>query len=281
VNNNLIKIIVIFFLLAFLGFFFGIPYLNNLSVEENVAQINSYKNNYDVAAAFESDDFSKLPSIIVRYLQKSIKDKTISPKVSLINFTGKLKASPNAEWIEINSTIVFSTSKPAFVQVSETYENNPIWEKTIDTYINSSASTSTELLSSITLNKFVGNKLNRSFLVLYLMESVFSPTSLLPNINTQWRNVGDNSAEATIWDKNVEGSAVFYFNENDEVIKITSENRFMPGKNDYSKENFTMHLANYKTLYNYHIPTYFEFQWNLASGNFTFGKFQITDISYK
>lgn len=280
-NNNIIKIIVVIFLLGLIGFFFGIPYSNNLDIDDKIAQINSFEKKQNVSSSFESEDFSKLPTIVKNYLLKAIKNKTWSPKVSLINYSGKFKTSPNAEWVDINSTINISTIVPAFVQVSETYENNPIWNKAIDTYINSSASTSTELLSSITLNNFEGNKLNRSFLVLYLMESIFSPTSLLPNINAQWRSVGSNSAEATIWDKNVEGSAVFYFNENNEVVKITSDNRFMPGKNDYSKENFTMYLANYKEINNYYIPTYFEFQWNLASGDFTFGRFQITNISYK
>ncbi|PIQ09293.1 MAG: hypothetical protein COW71_07130 [Ignavibacteriales bacterium CG18_big_fil_WC_8_21_14_2_50_31_20] len=280
-NYKLAKIISVIFILLLIAFFLGVPYLENASIEENTTLLNSFESKGNVSSIMASEDFENLPHLIKKYLQKTIKDRNKSPKVCTVNYVGKIRNNHNSEWIETNSTLNLSTISPAFIEISDIYENNPIWERTTNTYINGLASTETKLLSSITLNSFVGIKLNRSYLVLYLIESIFAPTSLLPNINVQWKYNSNNSVTAIIWDKNVEASAVFYFNDKNEVVKITSTDRFMPGKNDYSKEDFTMYLANYKDVGTYIIPTYFEFEWNLANRDFTFGRFQIKDVLYK
>ena len=280
-NYKLVKIISVLFILLLIAFFLGVPYLENTSIEENTTLLNSFESKGNVSSIMVSEDFENLPYLIKKYLQRTIKNKNNSPKVCTINYFGKIRNNQNSEWIETNSTLYLSTISPAFIEISDIYENNPIWERTTNTYINGLASTETKLLSSITLNSFVGIKLNRSYLVLYLIESIFAPTSLLPNINVQWKYNSNNSVTAIIWDKNVEASAVFYFNDKNEVVKITSTDRFMPGKNDYSKEDFTMYLANYKDVGTYIIPTYFEFEWNLANRDFTFGRFQIKDVLYK
>jgi len=280
-NYKLFKIISVIVFLLIIGFFFGVPYLENKSTVEKITFLSSFENKVNVSSIMKSEDFKNLPNLIRLYLQKAIKNKESSTKLSTITFEGKVKNHPNSKWNEFNSTLYFSTISPHFVQISDVYENDPIWNRITDTYINGLASTETKLLTSISLNSFVGIKLNRSYLVLYLMESIFAPTSLLPNLNIQWKYNTSNSVVATIWDKNVEATAVFYFNDNNEVVKITSKDRFMPGKNDYSKEDFTMYLANYKYVENYFIPTYFEFEWNLSNGDFNFGRFQIKDILYK
>ncbi len=112
-----------------------------------------------------------------------------------------------------------------------------------NTYINGKASTLDKLFSSIPIYEFEGNKLNKSYLILYLMESVFSPTTLLPNKQLTWKYINNASAKATIWNQNLDGNATFYFNDNNQITKIVSDERYMRGKVDYSRETFTIHFA--------------------------------------
>jgi len=280
-NSSIIKFIAALVVIVIIGFLFAAPYLENKSIEEQISIIKSINNQHDVASIMKSDDFENLPYLIKQYLQKAINNKSKSPKICTINYFGKTRETPNSEWIEVNAKLNLSTISPAFVNVLESKPFNLLWETTTEIYTNGIASTETKFISAIPQNSFVGNKLNRSYLVLYLMESIFSPTSMLPNINTKWRQINNNSVEATIWEKDVKVSAIFHFNEKGKISKITSENRFMPGKIDYTKEDFTMYLANYKDVGDYLIPTYFEFQWNLANNNFTFGRFQIKDALYE
>lgn len=280
-KNIIIKISLVVIILLLAGFFLGIPYLDNSEIDEKVSLLKKNINKNDVAKSFKLTEFAQLPQIVKSYLQKSIKKKSVSPTVSKINIVGKTKSQPNSKWIETKSTIYYSITEPAFIEVAEISSPYPLWTKIVDTYINNIASTNRKLISSIPSYEFSGNKLNRSYIVLYLMESVFSPTALLPNMNVHWKKNDNSSAMATAWNDQLKGSALFYFNSENEVTKIVSANRYMPGKLDYTKETFTVYLANYKDVGDYYIPTYFEFQWNLAAGDFTFGRFQITDIEYK
>jgi hypothetical protein len=194
---------------------------------------------------------------------------------------GKTRDSKNSDWIETNSILYFSTAQPNFIEVREEKINSLIWNKTKNVYVDGIASTITKFLSSITTNEFEGNKLNKSYLVLYLMEAVFSPTTLLPNKHVKWKYFNNTTANATVWNKNLVGNATFHFNDNNQITKIVSDERYMPGKIDYSRETFTIHFANYKDDGRYIIPTYFELEWNLAGYDFTFARYQITDISYQ
>ena len=81
-----------------------------------------------------------------------------------------------------------------------------------------------------------------------------------------------------MWHKNARGKAVFYFNEFGNVENIEVHGMFIPSRIDTKKEKFTLHLANYKEIDGYKIPTYLEYQWNLSDGDFTFNRLNIADV---
>ena len=62
------------------------------------------------------------------------------------------------------------------------------------------------------------------------------------------------------------------------VERIETEDMFVPESVDAKKAKFTVHLANYKNVDGYNVPTYLEYQWNFSDGDFTFSRFNITDI---
>jgi len=279
--NRITKILLSIVIIALLGFFLGVPYYEDIITKDKIDQLKNEKLKATVSIAFKSNAFAKLPFSVRNYLRATIKNNSVSPLISHISIAGKMRTSPESDWVKAESTIHYSTTTPGFIEILKIFEYLPVWFQTDNTFINNTATTKTKLLSSIPINNFAGNKLNRSFIVLYLMESVFSPTVLLPDMNVQWRRVNNSSARANVWSENLKGSAIFHFNTKNEVTKIVSTDRYLAGKLDYTKETFTIHLANYKDIGDYYIPTYFELQWNLAGNDFTFGRFQITDISYE
>ena len=278
--NKIVKIIVGLVLVGLALFFIGTPYLNNSQQQIQIDQImtSSLKNN---TTSFSSSNFLNLPYIVKKYLKKSVKKKSHLPSSCTFTAFGKTKKDKNSEWVETSSRNYYSASAPNFLSVVETKRLSFFWTETVMSYINNEATTTSKFLSSIVTDSFEGNKLNKSYLVLYLSQSVFCPSVLLPNMNVHWKKIDRTKAMATIWDDNLKGSAIFHFNENGEVTKIVTEDRYMPGDLDYKRERFTLHLANYKNVDNFHIPTFFEYQWNLAGEDFTFGRFQISEISYK
>ncbi len=280
-KNGYIKIIIAVIFIALLGFFFVVPYIDNSEIEKNISLLKSHRSKDDTATKLSTQEFSELPFVVKRYLQKSIKNKSATPTVAHISLSGKVREKIKSDWTGIKSKIHLSATTPMFIEVAKTSENLFLWKKHINRYIKGVASTRTKLISSITTNSYKGKRLNQSFLALYLMESFMTPTALLPSTNVHWRQIDKLSAEATVWLNHQKASAIFYFNKKYELTKIVSSDRYMPTKIDYSREKFTIHLANYKEVGNYYIPTFFEFQWNLAASDFTFGRFFVEDISYE
>ena len=280
-NNKIVKILLPLIIIALIGFLLVIPYLDNSEIEQTASLLKSNQNTNSISTKLASKEFINLPKNVKGYIKKAIKNKSLSPAISHISLIGKTRTSPQTEWLEIKSKIHYSITTPNYIEINEVLKYSFLWDRTINQYINRKASTVTKFISSIKVNDFVGNKLNRSFLIKYLMLAFASPTALLPSNNVHWKKNNNLSARAIIWDEQKKGSADFYFNDQNEVTKIVSYNRYMPGKIDYTKEQFTIHLANYKDVGNYYIPTYFEFQWNLSGGDYTFSRFQITDIIYE
>lgn len=256
------------------------PYFNNSLLEKEIEFFLENKSKKKIIS-FNSDDFSKLPFVVKKYLRKSIKNENSSPQYCQYRITGKIKTDQNSEWLNVTSQNYYSATTSDFIKTTETQNSFALWTVTVNRYLNNKASTNSKLLSSIPTYNFSGNKLSRSYLVLYLLESVFCPTVLLPNMNVHWSAIDNTKALATIWDDNIKGTAIFHFNKNGEVIKVVTNDRYMPGAIDYNRETFTIYFANYKNVDNFNIPTYFEYQWNLASGDFTFGRFQISEITYE
>ena len=277
-NNIFIKLVIILAIGAG-ATYFGLPYFDNSLLKSDINLIIGNKSKKE-SVKFNSNDFSKLPYIVKKYLRKSIKNNSTLPENCKMNVTGKMKKARKDEWLEASAENYYSTVTPEFLTITETKTSPFLWTQTIDKYINNVASTKTKLLSLVPTYNFEGNKLNQSYLVLYLLESVFCPAVLLPNMNIHWKKIDNTKAMATIWDNNMRGNAIFHFNKNGDVIKVVTQDRYMPGELDYNRETFTLHLANYKDVGDYYIPTYFEYEWNLAANNFTFGRFQILDISY-
>lgn len=265
---------------AILGFFVGMPFVNN-HLLQNEIDIFVNNNLKPKQISFNSTKFSSLPSAVKKYLQKNVVSTSNPPRYCQFSVIGKIRSDQNSGWMDFSSENFYSAVTSEFLKIKETQNFGFLWTKSLERYLNKKASVKSKFLSSIPIYDFAGSKLQRSYLVLYLLESVFCPTVLFPDMNIQWSGVGDTKALATIWNKDINGTALFHFNTNGEVVKIVTEDRYMKGELDYEREKFTIHFSNYQNVGKFNIPTYCEHQWNLASGDVTVGRFQISEIMYE
>ena len=95
----------------------------------------------------------------------------------------------------------------------------------------------------------------------------------------KWEAVDDNSAKATIDYRNLNASAVFYFNESGAVTKIFAKRyREVNGKyelNDWEISNFE-----YKEFQGFNIPYKGDVIWKLEKSDFYYDRVEIIDIKY-
>ncbi len=278
--KRIINVLLISIVAIIVGVLVGLPFYNKYSIE-NETELLFEKKSKAKQISFTSSNFSLLPSVVKKYLRKNVNNISNPPRYSKYSVFGKTKHDQNSEWLEFSSENYYSAVTPEFIKIGDAQSTFPFWTTIVEKYLDNVASTNSKFMSSIITYDFTGSKLRRSYLVLYLMESIFCPTVLFPNMNVQWDPIDNSKARATIWDEDLNGTAVFRFNKNDEVIKIVTDDRYMHGDLDYEREKFTIHFTNYQNVGDFNIPTYFEYQWNLASGDVTVGRFQISEILYE
>jgi hypothetical protein len=75
-------------------------------------------------------------------------------------------------------------------------------------------------------------------------------------------------------------SAKFYFNDADEVYRVTTSDTFRATGAGYEQAPLTILYSDYKQSGDFKIPTNLILQWNLPDSVFTFGKLKITDVEY-
>ena len=280
-SKMIIKIVLLTIVLIVVGFFVSGPIFTNSETKEKIGQLGIDENIDDKIIDFTRSEFLSLPAIVRKYLKTSINVKSKSHHLAQLRLFGETRAEPGSEWNPTEVSFYYSLSAPAFVWVSTSELFLFLWNKTINTYINESAKSEIKFLSSVTTDETVGVKLDQSYFLFYIINSVLSPTVLLPSQNIQWIPLGKFKAEVVMWYKSARGKAVFYFNELGNVEKVEVTDMFLPNRIDTKKEKFTLHLANYEEFDGYKIPTYLEYQWNLSDGDFTFNRFNITDVEYK
>lgn len=280
----IIKIVLLAVFLIIIGFFISVPIFTNSETDEKINKINKVATDIsydDTKINFSNKEFLSLPSVVRKYLKRSI-NKEVKPHQSAsLKMNGVIRPDFDSDWKQTDVELHHSLLVPGFVWISVTKEFEFLWTKTINSLFNSKAESISKFLSSITTDEAEGVKLDQNNFSLYILNSVFSPTALMPSQNIHWTSVSKNSAEVVIWYKSISGKAVFYFNQDGDVEKVVSEDMFVPNVIESIKENFTLSLANHKEFNGIKIPTYFEYQWNFSDGDVTVSRLNITSVEYK
>ncbi len=279
-SKMIIRIVLLTIFLIMAGFFISGPIFTNSEIKEKVELLNSDKGENRTNPNFSSKEFLSSPLIVQKYLKNSLDNSTNINQTTHLKLIGETRTESNSEWVSTEVELYYSLSTPAFIWVATADHMPLLWNKTINTFINKAARSETKFLSSITTEETIGVKLDQSYFLFYILNSVFSPVVVFPNQNTQWKSLGKLEAEVMIWDKSESGTVVFYFNESGTVQKVETEDMFIPNLIEAKKGKFTLHLANFKETDGYTIPTYLEYQWNLSGGDFTFARFNITVVEH-
>lgn len=279
-GKMIIKIILLTIFIIVVGFFVSVPIFTNSETREKIKQLGVEQDTDNAIIDFTRSEFLSLPSIVQKYLKTSLNARSSSYQLTQLTLSGGTRTDPVSEWKTTEVDFYYSLSSPAFIWVATSEQFLYLWNKTINTYLNEVAKSESKFLSSITTDEIAGVKLDQSYFLFYLLNSVFSPAALLPSQNIQWKKVEKLKAEVVIWNKSARGKAVFSFNKLGAVEKVVVEDMFIPNQINNKRGKFTLHLANYKEIDGNKIPTYLEYQWNLPGGDFTSSRFNITDVVY-
>lgn len=220
---------------------------------------------------FQSSTLEGLPEPVKRYFNYTLQNGEPYIRNIRAKHDGQFKTGINKKWIDIIGEQYATTQIPGF-----------IWKGTTsmfvakDMFIADEGRLTVTLLSVYNIINASGDKYNQGELLRWLGESVLYPTNFLPNKRLAWVAINENRAKLTFNYKGLELFFIITFNAIGEINEMETK-RYMDKNN---LETWVIKISNYKELNNVKIPTTFEVLWRLEKGDFSYAKFNITEIEY-
>jgi hypothetical protein len=220
---------------------------------------------------YHKDQLNNLPEPVQRYFRHILKEGQPYISYARIKHDGQFKTDLEKGWINITGEQYATTEKPGF-----------IWKGTTsmfvarDMYISDKGRLIATLLSVYNVADAKGEKYNEGELLRWLGESVLYPTNFLPNDRLHWSPIDSTTSKLTF---NYNGLSLFFkitFNEIGEITQMETK-RYMGEEN---LETWVIKATNYKELNNVLIPTAFDVLWRLDKGDFSYAKFNVTEVEY-
>jgi hypothetical protein len=220
---------------------------------------------------FHNSMLKGLPEPVQRYFNYTLKEG--EPFISFMRakHDGQFKTGIEKPWINIIGEQYATTQKPGF-----------IWKGTTsmftakDMYISDRGRLTVTLLSSYNIIDASGDKYDKGELLRWLGESVLYPTNFLPSERLSWIAKDNNKAQLNFTYKGLQLFFIVTFNAIGEITEMETK-RYM---DETKLETWVIQLSNYKELNNVKIPTSFEVLWRLEKCDFSYAKFNITEIEY-
>ncbi len=188
--------------------------------------------------------------------------------------------APEKRWLRIKYYQVNFTQNPTLLAYISSRIIGIFSFEGIDKYQDGKGNMLIRLLKLFTVGDAKGKEMDESALVTLLSEVLFMPGFAIKE-QIKWKSIDENSVEAKLIDKGNEVTGIFYFNNNNEYIRFTTEDRYYSQKDGtYKKMRWSIELSNYKDFKGIKFPENIKAVWHTDTKNFEYFKAQIKDIQY-
>ena len=221
---------------------------------------------------FKKSQLESLPEPVRKYFNHVLKDGQPYISYARIKHIGTFKPDINKGWMNIKGEQYATTEKPGFI-----WKGTTAMFTARDMYIANQGRLIVSLFSVYTVvNAKEKEKYDSGELLRWLGESILYPTNFLPSDRLQWFPIDSKSAKLTFIYNGLSLFFKFTFNEIGEITEMETK-RYMGEDN---LETWIIKATNYKEINSVIIPTAFDVIWRLDKGDFSYAKFNITDIEY-
>jgi hypothetical protein len=223
------------------------------------------------AHTFHKNKLDNLPEPVQLYFKRILKEGQPYISYARIKHNGQFKTGIDKDWINIKGEQYGTTEKPGFI-----WKGTTTMFTARDMYIKDKGRLIVSLFSLVKVVNAKGEQYNQGELLRWLGESVLYPTNLLPSERLQWLRIDDTTSKLTY---NYKGLSLFFnikFNQAGEIIEMETK-RYM---NERDLETWVIKVSDYKEVNNIFIPTTFDVLWRLDKGDFSYAKFNITEVEY-
>ncbi|MCX6140699.1 MAG: hypothetical protein NTX15_07730 [Candidatus Kapabacteria bacterium] len=221
-----------------------------------------------------------LPDPVRRYLHYALKEGQPNIRYAVLKQKARFRHRPGSPWFTVKATEVISGMEAGFVWDAVLRHNRAWWRTAKLSYMKGEGHGHIKLFGSLTLQEYEGPETDTSMLFRFLSELVWLPTGLLPTKTLRWEPIDESTARAVITDGDTQVQATFHVNEIGEIDRIVTGDKYRDHKSGFEQATFTLRCRNYSEFEGVMIPTEVDFAWNLESGDFEYGQFNIIDVAY-
>lgn len=229
---------------------------------------------------FTQDLVATLPVPVQRYFHYALREGQPNIRYAILRQEAEFRHSPESAWFDVRATEYISGMEPGFVWDAVLQHHRLFWRTAKLTYHEGRGSGHIKLYGAVSLQDVEGEETDASMLFRFLCELVWLPTGLLPTRTLRWEEIDATSARAVITDEGTTVQAIVHVNSIGQIERIVTTDKYRDLKSGFEQHQFTLKCREYKEVEGVMIPTAVDFAWNLAHGDFEYGKFSITGVRY-
>jgi len=227
---------------------------------------------------FTNDLVRSLPELIKKHLRLCGYINTPVPiNANVIWKECFFKMSPEKDWGKIQ-TLQFNSVKPIARVAYMKFSSMPISAR--DIYKDGYGEMKVKLFNLLRIAFENNRETAQSALITSFAQFLIIPGYfVLENVN--WTTINDYTLEATLTDKGIIVTGLFYFNEEGFLYKFETEDRYYSlGKNKYKKVKYSGIIDSYKKQGDLRIAEKVRVMWHLPEGDYEYFKGIIEKIEF-
>ncbi|PSL07248.1 DUF6544 family protein [Cecembia rubra] len=243
-------------------------------------EIKSILNASKPVKPIEEKNLDGLPKAVQRWLKFS----GVIGKPGIENLymeqSYKIKLKPEQEnWYHAKASQTSTSDPPAFVWTVDMQMMPLVFTYGRDRFIQGEGEMLIKLLSFLPVAKDGPNpKINESALQRYIGELVWYPSACTLD-QFKWREIDENTAEATMSYLQTEGSGIFEFDEEGKLIRFTAM-RYMGSGEDAVKMEWFVQVLAHREFDGIILPSQCTATWRLESGDWTWAEFEVDKVIF-
>lgn len=224
-------------------------------------------------------DLNNLPDPVKKWLRNS--GTLGKPFISYGKVTqiAEMQMKPEQDnWLKATAIQYTTIDNPAFIWSVDVKMNSFLNFQGRDKFDEGKGEMLIKLNSLFNIVNERGEKLDEGTLQRYLGEMVWFPSLALSPYIT-WKQIDENTAQATMTYKGTSGSGKFYFNSNGDVTRFSAL-RYKGNEANAKRHEWEMNITDYKIFEGIKVPARMTSTWKLDNKDWTWLKMEVTDIKY-
>lgn len=236
--------------------------------------------NHPEAGRLTESDLNHLPELIKEYLRKCGVVGHQKVRNFKVELAGQLRKKSDSVWMPFHSEQYnFMATTARLFYMNAVMKHLPV--SGYHYFRNGVAYMDIRLLSLLRVQYAAGDQMNRAETVTFLNDMCcFAPATLI-DARITWTQVNDTCVKATFTNKDIVISAQLHFNERNELINFISDDRFaLSDDGSFKQLRWSTPFGQYEDRFGYHLPRHAETVYEYEDGSFTYGIFEVINITY-